>query len=73
MTEKLNQEKLRSISGGCDEGGSWRNVQASVASGFLALRSYPSYDDANIIAEIQNGEYFSATRLASKTSSKVAV
>ena len=65
MTEKMNVEKmnvenLENVAGGNDgiPSGYWRDVRASVATGYLALRNYPSYDERNEIAAIQNGEAF---------------
>ena len=61
--EKMNMnENLEQVTGGNDgmERGTWKDVTASVSSGYLALRNYPSYDDANEIAQIQNGEAFRA-------------
>ena len=59
MTEKMNVENLENVSGGkVIWQDSWRDVCASVATGYLALRNYPSYDERNEIAAIQNGEAF---------------
>ena len=57
--KELGKQELRKVVGG-NEGvdGSWKEVRATIASGFLALRSAPCYDDGNIIAELQNGEHF---------------
>ena len=55
---KINVENLENVAGGNDgmRYGSWRDVCASVATGYLALRNYPSYDERNEIAAIQNGD-----------------
>ena len=55
---KINVENLENIAGGNDGmyRGSWRDVCASVATGYLALRNNPSYDARNEIVAIQNGE-----------------
>ena len=60
MTNKINLENLENAAGGNDGmgRGGWTQVIASVATGYLALRNYPSYDERNEIAEIQNGEAF---------------
>ena len=57
---KINVENLENVAGGNDgmRYGSWQDVRASVATGYLALRNYPSYDERNEIAAIQNGEAF---------------
>ena len=60
MTNEIKLENLENVSGGNDGMGNgyWCDVAASVSTGYLALRNYPSYDERNEIAAIQNGEAF---------------
>ena len=58
---KMNEENLANVAGGNDGlRTQWVSVKANVAPGtYLALRTAPAYDDANIICQIQPGEIFS--------------
>ena len=58
--KKLNNDDLENVAGGYGPDGDWKIATACVKEGtFLALRSYPGYDDSNIIDEIYNGCRFS--------------
>ena len=58
--KNLTPEDLENVAGGNDGARpmQWHRVIANVKTGYLALRSYPSYDDSNIIARIENGVSF---------------
>ncbi len=59
MAEKMNMDDLGNVAGGHGMGfDPWRDVRASVNTGYLALRNYPSYDERNEIAAINNGSIF---------------
>jgi hypothetical protein len=57
---RINNEALVNVAGGdyWDGDTYWTDAWATVASGYLALRSYPDYDDSNEILAISNGEGF---------------
>ena len=58
--EKMNDQELGAIAGGTgapvDPG--WKWVKASVNTGYLALRSFPTYDPGNEVVKIVNGTAF---------------
>ena len=58
--EKINAEELAQVSGGNDGMGNenWCSAVPNVRTGYLAIRSYPSYDDSNILDEIYPGSVF---------------
>lgn len=47
---------------------SWRTYSVKVDSGYLALRTYPSYDEANEIAELYTGDVVSVIDASSNSS-----
>lgn len=58
--KKMNDQELGMIAGGASapvEPG-WKWVKASVKTGYLALRSFPTYDPRNEIAKIVDGTAF---------------
>lgn len=59
--KKMNDAELNEVNGGNDGMSStnWLTAVPNVESGYLALRSRPSYNEANEIAEIYPGSYFS--------------
>lgn len=63
IMKKLDDMELGKVTGG-NAGAdpySWVQVMANVQTGYLALRSFPAYNDANIIAKINNGTNFQVT------------
>lgn len=59
---KLNPESLEDVTGGAaGDKWKWVTVKCAVKTGYLALRTLPAYNDANIIAEIQNNTQFKVT------------
>ena len=63
MNENLNDrdlslEELEQVAGGKSRKSSevWVNRIVAGTKNFLALRTAPAYDDANIIAELHNGD-----------------
>ncbi len=58
--KKLNDQDLDNVAGGIGGPGEegWKWVVANVKTGYLALRSSPSYDYRNEIAKIVNGTAF---------------
>ena len=61
--EKINEVDLNKVAGGNDGMGSsgndnWVCAEPCVRTGYLAIRSYPSYDDSNILDEIYPGSVF---------------
>lgn len=61
--KKMDDQQLENVNGGY--GGvvnlKWKKVRCKVASGYLALRTLPEYNDNNIIAQINNGTVFEVT------------
>ncbi len=59
--EKIKNDELNTVNGGNDgfTNPNWRTAFCCVESGYLAIRSYASYDDSNELASINQGEVFS--------------
>ena len=60
--KKLDEMDLEKVTGGNDGAVyyNWVSVKASVQTGYLALRSWPEYNDDNILERINNGVGFLA-------------
>ena len=58
MTDKINESNLENVAGGYTGPEMWHLAQPKVQSGYLALRSQPSWNDSNEIAQIYPGSRF---------------